>query len=109
MGTFIYGDGPRPFFGRDGSGYAVMEVVCFFYCRDVAFSVGRVDHFRGPVKSNAVGAVADGQLSDDLAIGSVVLADGTLVKGFIAEPRAIEGARDITTFGGWRAYIASLS
>ena len=44
-----------------------------------------------------------------LAIGSVVLADGTLVKGFIAEPRAIEGARDITTFGGWRAYIASLS
>jgi allophanate hydrolase len=44
-----------------------------------------------------------------LAIGSVILADGTLVKGFIAEPRAIEGARDITAFGGWRAYIASLS
>jgi len=44
-----------------------------------------------------------------LAIGSVVLADGTIVKGFIAEPRAIEGARDITSFGGWRAYIASLS
>jgi allophanate hydrolase len=44
-----------------------------------------------------------------LAIGSVVLADGAIVKGFIAEPRAIEGARDITAFGGWRAYIASLS
>jgi allophanate hydrolase len=44
-----------------------------------------------------------------LAIGSVVLADGGIVKGFIAEPRAIEGARDITAFGGWRAYIASLS
>jgi allophanate hydrolase len=44
-----------------------------------------------------------------LAIGSVILADGTLVKGFIAEPRALEGARDITTFGGWRAYIASVS
>ncbi len=44
-----------------------------------------------------------------LAIGSVVLADGSVVKGFIAEPRAIEGARDITSLGGWRAYIASLS
>ena len=44
-----------------------------------------------------------------LAIGSVVLADGSIVKGFIAEPRAIEGARDITSLGGWRAYIASLS
>ena len=44
-----------------------------------------------------------------LAIGSVVLADGGIVKGFVAEPRAIEGARDITALGGWRAYIASLS
>ncbi len=44
-----------------------------------------------------------------LAIGSVVLADGSTVKGFIAEPRAVEGARDITALGGWRAYIASLS
>jgi allophanate hydrolase len=44
-----------------------------------------------------------------LAIGSVVLADGSIVKGFIAEPRALEGARDITSLGGWRAYIASLS
>ena len=32
-----------------------------------------------------------------------------LVKGFIAEPRATEGARDVTSYGGWRAYIASLS
>jgi allophanate hydrolase len=44
-----------------------------------------------------------------LAIGSVALADGSTVKGFIAEPRALEGARDITSLGGWRAYIASLS
>jgi allophanate hydrolase len=44
-----------------------------------------------------------------LAIGSVVLADGSIVKGFVAEPRATEGARDITSLGGWRAYIASLS
>ena len=43
-----------------------------------------------------------------LAIGSVTLADGGTVKGFVAEPRAIEGATDITELGGWRAYIASL-
>ncbi|MBW6532936.1 allophanate hydrolase [Sphingomonas sp. RRHST34] len=44
-----------------------------------------------------------------LAIGSVTLADGSVVKGFVAEPRAIEGARDITALGGWRAYIDGLS
>jgi allophanate hydrolase len=49
------------------------------------------------------------EIPPPLAIGSVVLADGSIVKGFIAEPRATEGARDVTTFGGWRAYIASLS
>ncbi|NIJ06671.1 allophanate hydrolase [Sphingomonas vulcanisoli] len=44
-----------------------------------------------------------------LAIGSVTLSDGTVVKGFVAEPRAIEGARDITVLGGWRAYIETLA
>ena len=44
-----------------------------------------------------------------LAIGSVTLADGSVVKGFVAEPRAIEGAADITELGGWRAYIDTLS
>ena len=41
-----------------------------------------------------------------LAIGTVTLADGTSVKGFVAEPRALTGAEDITQLGGWRAYIA---
>jgi allophanate hydrolase len=41
-----------------------------------------------------------------LAIGTVTLADGSQVKGFVAEPRAIVGAEDITALGGWRAYIA---
>ncbi|MGC4251438.1 MAG: allophanate hydrolase [Sphingobium sp.] len=40
-----------------------------------------------------------------LAIGTVTLADGSSVKGFVAEPRAIVGAEDITSLGGWRAYI----
>ncbi len=41
-----------------------------------------------------------------LAIGTVTLDDGTEVKGFVAEPRALDGAEDITPLGGWRAYIA---
>jgi allophanate hydrolase len=41
-----------------------------------------------------------------LAIGTVTLADGSLVKGFVAEPRALAGAEDITALGGWRAFIA---
>jgi len=41
-----------------------------------------------------------------LAIGTVTLDDGSLVKGFVAEPRAMTGAEDITSLGGWRAYIA---
>ena len=41
-----------------------------------------------------------------LAIGSVTLGSGEVVKGFVAEPRAMEGAEDITHLGGWRAYIA---
>ena len=41
-----------------------------------------------------------------LAIGTVTLADGSQVKGFVAEPRATLGAEDITALGGWRAYVA---
>lgn len=40
-----------------------------------------------------------------LAIGTVTLADGSSVKGFVAEPRAVIGAEDITSLGGWRAFI----
>jgi allophanate hydrolase len=41
-----------------------------------------------------------------LSIGTVRLADGRGVKGFIVEPADISGARDISSFGGWRAYVA---
>jgi allophanate hydrolase len=44
-----------------------------------------------------------------LGIGTLTLADGRQVKGFICEPRGLDGARDITAFGGWRAYLASLN
>jgi allophanate hydrolase len=42
-----------------------------------------------------------------LGIGTLELADGRSVKGFICEPWAIANATDITRFGGWRAYLAS--
>jgi len=41
-----------------------------------------------------------------LSIGTIVLADGRGVKGFIVEAAGIVGARDISSFGGWRAYMA---
>ena len=43
-----------------------------------------------------------------LSIGTLQLADGTHVQGFLCEPLALQGATDITHLGGWRAYIASL-
>ena len=42
-----------------------------------------------------------------LGIGNLQLVDGRWVKGFICEPYALDGARDITSFGGWRAFITS--
>jgi allophanate hydrolase len=41
-----------------------------------------------------------------LSIGTVRLADGRGVKGFIVEPADIDGARDISSLGGWRAFMA---
>jgi allophanate hydrolase len=42
-----------------------------------------------------------------LGIGTVELEDGSFVKGFICEPAALAGAKEITHFGGWRNYVAS--
>jgi allophanate hydrolase len=42
-----------------------------------------------------------------LSIGTLLLADGSHVHGFLCEPLALQGADDITHLGGWRAYLAS--
>ena len=42
-----------------------------------------------------------------MTIGMTKLADGTLIKGFACEPYALKGARDISQFGGWRAFRSS--
>jgi allophanate hydrolase len=41
-----------------------------------------------------------------LSIGSVRLADGRSVKGFIVEAADVNGARDISAFGGWRGFVS---
>ena len=43
-----------------------------------------------------------------LSIGTISLADGREVKGFLAEAEAVSGARDISDFGGWRAFLSSV-
>lgn len=43
-----------------------------------------------------------------LGIGNIQLEDGTWVKGFICEGHGLQDAKDISMFGGWRAYIQSI-
>jgi hypothetical protein len=42
-----------------------------------------------------------------LTIGKVLLRDGSVVLGVLGEPFLCESKREITSFGGWRAYVAS--
>jgi allophanate hydrolase len=48
------------------------------------------------------------QIPSPLGLGSVALADGSTVLGFLCEAYATAGATDITSFGGWRGYLKSL-
>ena len=41
-----------------------------------------------------------------LSIGTLELEDGRSVKGFLVEAEAVTDARDISSFGGWRAFMA---
>ena len=42
-----------------------------------------------------------------LCIGRIDLEDGQQVLGVLAEPTLCAGQREITDWGGWRAYIAA--
>lgn len=55
--------------------------------------------------SESFGAFMDA-VPAPMAIGTVTLADGRGVKGFLVETVAVADARDISAFGGWRAYLA---
>ncbi|HEX3890170.1 MAG TPA: allophanate hydrolase [Verrucomicrobiae bacterium] len=49
------------------------------------------------------------EIPPPLGIGTLELEDGGSVKGFLCEPIGLEGARDITEFGGWLAFRQSLA
>ena len=49
------------------------------------------------------------QIPSPLGIGTLTLETGETVKGFICEASEITEAEDITSFGGWRGYLNSLS
>jgi allophanate hydrolase len=40
-----------------------------------------------------------------LGIGTVELDDGTPAKGFLVETAGLDGASDISSFGGWRHFV----
>jgi allophanate hydrolase len=42
-----------------------------------------------------------------LGLGQIELEDGTHVQGFLCESWAVDGAREISSFGGWRAWLAA--
>ncbi|MGE9761602.1 allophanate hydrolase [Pseudomonas sp. PDM20] len=44
-----------------------------------------------------------------LGLGKVQLKDGSWETGFICDPWGLEGAEDISRFGGWRAWLQSRS
>ena len=43
-----------------------------------------------------------------LGIGTIELADGSSMQGFVCEAHAVADATDITSFGSWRSYLAAV-
>lgn len=41
-----------------------------------------------------------------LCVGKVFLEDGSAISGFLCEPVALETAKDVTQFGGWRKFLS---
>jgi allophanate hydrolase len=78
----------KPALVRVGSGGSAIEVDLW------AVSAAALGDFLGAIPS-------------PLGLGTVDLADGRRVTGFIAEPAALDGAIDITHHGGWRTFLAS--
>jgi allophanate hydrolase len=48
------------------------------------------------------------QIPSPLGVGAIRFTDGTSAKGFLVEAEAVNGAKDVSQFGGWRAYLNSL-
>lgn len=72
--------------------------------------------FAGPGIEVEVWAVPEHQFGSfvglvppPLGIGSAELEGGEVVKSFVCEPFALDGAKEITELGGWRNYLSSRS
>ncbi len=74
--------------------------------RDPAATGGGIEVEVWELSATAFGSFVV-EVPPPLSIGTIVLADGSAVKGFLCEPAALVGAEDITGFGGWRAYLGS--
>jgi allophanate hydrolase len=74
----------------------------------VATGGGAIELEVWSLPSAAVGAFLR-QIPSPLSIGTVALADGSTVLGFLCESHVVLDARDITALGGWRAYLKSLT
>jgi len=57
------------------------------------------------VRTEGLGSLL-AQIPAPLGLGRVRLSDGRQVTGFLVEKAGLEGARDITAHGGWRAFLA---
>jgi allophanate hydrolase len=78
--------------------------------------LARDDQFQGSGIEVEVWAIPEdefgsftAEIPKPLGIGNVTLETGEFVKGFITEPYALAAATEITHFGGWRNYLASLN
>lgn len=58
------------------------------------------------VPQREVGSFLAG-IAAPLGLGTIELADGRRVHGFLCEAHALAGAPDISAFGGWRGYLAA--
>ena len=66
----------------------------------------RVDRDRGVGASESAFGRFVAAVPPPLSIGTLEIDDGRAVKGFLVEAEAVAGARDISSFGGWRAFMA---
>ncbi|MSP74655.1 MAG: allophanate hydrolase [Rhodospirillaceae bacterium] len=69
---------------------------------------GAIDLEVWSLPADKVGAFV-AKIPAPLGLGTVTLADGSGVLGFLCETYAVATARDITSLGGWRAYVKSLA
>jgi allophanate hydrolase len=71
---------------------------------DPAFHGGGLEVEVWALSPTAFGAFVNA-IPAPLGVGKITLDDGGVVSGFLAESHAVQGAREITDLGGWRAYV----